>query len=57
MDMCMVDVSGLGVREGEEAELFGDHISVTEVAALLDTIPYEILTSVPERVKRVYLQE
>jgi len=57
MDMCMVDVSGLGVKEGDEAELFGEHQSVTEIAALLDTIPYEILTSVPERVKRVYLQE
>jgi alanine racemase len=57
MDMTMIDVTGLGVKEGDEVELFGKHLGVSEVARLAGTIPYEILTSVPERVKRVYLQE
>jgi len=57
MDMTMVDVSGLNVKEGDEVELFGKNLSVKEVASLAGTIPYEILTSIPERVKRVYLQE
>jgi alanine racemase len=57
MDMTMIDVSGLEVAEGDEVELFGKHLPVTELAAMAGTIPYEILTSVPERVKRVYLQE
>jgi alanine racemase len=57
MDMTMIDVTGIPVKEGDEVELFGKHLSVTEVARDAGTIPYEILTSVPERVKRVYLQE
>jgi alanine racemase len=57
MDMTMIDVTGLDVREGDGVELFGKQITVSEVAALAGTIPYEILTSIPERVKRVYLQE
>ncbi|MDX2430665.1 MAG: bifunctional UDP-N-acetylmuramoyl-tripeptide:D-alanyl-D-alanine ligase/alanine racemase, partial [Bacteroides sp.] len=57
MDMCMVDVTGLNVIEGDEVELFGKNMPVQEVALRAGTIPYEILTSIPERVKRVYLQE
>jgi len=57
MDMAMIDVSGLDVTEGDEVELFGKQQSVSELARQAGTIPYEILTSVPERVKRVYLQE
>jgi alanine racemase len=57
MDMTMVDVSGLDVAEGDEVELFGKNITVSEVARMAGTIPYEILTSIPERVKRIYLQE
>ncbi len=57
MDMCMIDVSGLDVVEGDEVELFGKNLPVQDVARMAGTIPYEILTSVPERVKRVYLQE
>jgi alanine racemase len=57
MDMAMIDVTGLDVAEGDVVELFGKHQSVAELARQAGTIPYEILTSVPERVKRVYLQE
>jgi alanine racemase len=57
MDMTMIDVTGLDVSEGEEVEIFGRHQSVTGIARRAGTIPYEILTSIPSRVKRVYLQE
>ncbi|MEA3463224.1 MAG: alanine racemase, partial [Bacteroidota bacterium] len=57
MDMAMIDVSGLDVKEGDVVELFGKQQAVSELARQAGTIPYEILTSVPERVKRVYLQE
>ena len=57
MDMAMIDVSGLDVSEGDLVELFGKQQPVSELARQAGTIPYEILTSVPERVKRVYLQE
>lgn len=57
MDMTMIDVTGLDVSEGEEAEIFGKHQTVAELANQAGTIPYEILTAIPERVKRVYLQE
>ena len=57
MDMAMIDVTGKEVAEGDQVELFGKNLTVTEVARMAGTIPYEILTSIPERVKRVYLQE
>jgi alanine racemase len=57
MDMCMVDITGVAAREGDKVIIFGDGLPVTEVAANLGTIPYEILTSVGQRVKRVYFKE
>ncbi len=54
MDMCMVDVSGLDVREGDEVVVFGQGRSITELADSIGTIPYEILTNVGERVKRIF---
>ncbi|MFZ5941807.1 MAG: bifunctional UDP-N-acetylmuramoyl-tripeptide:D-alanyl-D-alanine ligase/alanine racemase [Bacteroidota bacterium] len=57
MDMTLLDVTGLTVREGDEVEIFGKSLPVTEVAEKLSTIPYEVLTSIPERVKRIYIQE
>ncbi|MEN8203986.1 MAG: bifunctional UDP-N-acetylmuramoyl-tripeptide:D-alanyl-D-alanine ligase/alanine racemase [Bacteroidota bacterium] len=57
MDMTMIDVTGLGASEGEAVEVFGKHQEVSEIARRIGTIPYEILTAIPERVKRVYLQE
>ena len=57
MDMCMLDISGLKVSEGDPVIIFGDERPVSELAADLETIPYEVLTSVGGRVKRVYFQE
>ncbi len=58
MDMLMADVTDIpGVQEGDEAEIFGRQISVKEVADWCKTIPYEILTSIQHRVKRVYIEE
>ncbi len=57
MDMCMVDVTGIRANEGDRAIIFGEDLPVTEVAELLGTISYEILTSIGQRVKRVYFKE
>ena len=57
MDMCMIDVTGMEVEEGDEVELYGEEISVKEIASKINTIPYEVFTSISHRVKRVYLQE
>jgi Alr-MurF fusion protein len=57
MDMCMADISGLDAETGDEAEIFGEKISIDEIALKCQTIPYEILTSIPRRVKRVFFRE
>jgi len=57
MDMCMVDITGLGAVSGDEAEIFGDNIDIGEIAGLCETIPYEILTSIPRRVRRIFYHE
>ena len=57
MDMCMIDVTGLNVAVGDEVELMGEHIPVSDMAQAIGTIPYEILTGISQRVKRIYLQE
>lgn len=57
MDMCMVDVTGLEVSEGDRVIIFGEEYPSAEMANALDTIPYEIFTSISQRVKRVYFQE
>ena len=57
MDMCMIDVTGLRVVVGDEVELMGEHNPVSDIAQTIGTIPYEILTGISQRVKRVYLQE
>lgn len=58
MDMTMIDVTGIGgVQEGDEVIVFGAPLPVQQVAAWIDTIPYEIMTSVSQRVKRIYFQE
>ena len=56
MDVCMIDVTDIPCREGDSVEIFGDALPVTVLSDLLDTIPYEVLTSVSNRVKRVYFQ-
>lgn len=57
MDMTMVDVTGIEVREGDEVIVFGNELPVYEVAGSINTIPYEILTNTSERVKRVFFTE
>ena len=57
MDVCMIDVTGIDCKEGDRVEIFGDHLPVTALSDALDTIPYEVLTSVSTRVKRVYYQD
>jgi alanine racemase len=57
MDMTMLDVTGMDVREGMEVIVFGQENSILEIAQQLGTIPYEVLTGISERVKRVYYHE
>lgn len=57
MDMCMIDVTDSNVKEGDTVEIFGDYQSLDEFASLMGTIPYEVLTSIPNRVKRVYVTD
>lgn len=56
MDVCMIDVTDIVCREGDRVEIFGDNLPAAVLADQLDTIPYEILTSVSDRVKRVFFQ-
>jgi alanine racemase len=57
MDMCMIDVTGIPVAEDDEVILFGREWPVSQLAGWAGTIPYELLTNVSERVKRVYYQD
>ena len=57
MDVCMIDVTDIDCKPGDRVEIFGEQLPVTEIAEKLDTIPYEILTSVSTRVKRIYYRE
>jgi len=57
MDMCMLDVTDIDANEGDEVEIFGEHNSIIHLANQLSTIPYEILTSVSQRVKRIYIED
>ena len=57
MDMMMVDLTGVAAEEGDEVIVFGAEVPITDLARRIDTIPYEILTGVGERVKRVFFKE
>ena len=58
MDACMVNVSGVKAKAGDEVIIFGDNQTpITDMAKVGDTIPYEILTSISPRVVRVYVRE
>jgi Alr-MurF fusion protein len=57
MDMTMIDVTGLDVQVGDEVIVFGDEPTVSNLATWADTISYEILTNISQRVKRVYFEE
>ena len=53
----MIDVTDIDCREGDQAVIFGDELSITVLSDTLDTIPYEVLTGISTRVKRVYYQD
>jgi alanine racemase len=57
MDVAMIDVTGITCSEGDQVEIFGQDLPVTVLSDLLQTIPYEVLTGVSNRVKRVYFQD
>ena len=57
MDVCMIDVTGIDCKEGDQVVIFGDDLPVTVLSDALDTLPYEILTSVSDRVQRIYIQQ
>lgn len=57
MDMTMLNITGLEAKVGDEVEVFGNELPIEELANWIGTIPYEILTSVSQRVKREYLYE
>jgi len=58
MDMIMVDVTDIpGILEGDEVIIFGNGLPVQQVAEWATTIPYEIMTGISQRVKRVYFEE
>ena len=57
MDVCMIDVTDISCREGDTAIIFGRELPPTCLSDIIDTIPYEILTSVSNRVKRVYFRK
>jgi len=57
MDMLMLDVTKIDAKAGDVVEFFGSNISISELAEQVGTIPYEILTGISQRVKRVYVQE
>ena len=57
MDVCMIDVTDIDCKEGDSVEIFGNNLPVTVLSDILDTIPYELLTGISNRVKRVYFRE
>jgi len=57
MDVAMIDVTDIPCQEGDSVEIFGEHLPVSVLSDVLDTIPYEILTAVSGRVKKVYFQD
>lgn len=57
MDVCMIDVTDIPCHEGDSVEIFGPHLPVTQLAQWLGTIPYEVLTGISTRVRRIYIVE
>ena len=57
MDVAMIDVTGIDCNEGDSVEIFGDNLPVTVLSDALQTIPYEVLTGISNRVNRVYFQD
>ncbi len=56
MDVCMIDVTDIDCKEGDSVEIFGDNLPVTVLSDILETIPYEVLTGISNRVKRIYYE-
>ena len=57
MDMLMVDVTHINAKPGDEVIIFGNDLRITEVAKIWDTIPYEVMTAISQRVKRIFYKE
>ncbi len=57
MDMIMVDITHIQTRVGADVEIIGEHQTLTQLASNMNTIPYEVLTSISPRVHRVYVEE
>lgn len=57
MDLCMIDVTDIKADEGDSVIIFGENLSVVDLGESIQTIPYEILTAVSPRVKRIYIKE
>ncbi|EGK01056.1 bifunctional UDP-N-acetylmuramoyl-tripeptide:D-alanyl-D-alanine ligase/alanine racemase [Dysgonomonas gadei] len=57
MDLTMIDVTGIEVKEGDIVTIFGENLPVTDLAKKINTIPYEIFTSISNRVKHIYYKE
>ena len=57
MDVALIDVTDIPCVEGDQVEIFGEHLPVTVLSDVLETIPYEVLTGISNRVKRVYFQD
>lgn len=56
MDMCMLDVTGVPCKAGDTVTVFGENPTVEELADILGTIPYEILSSIPRRIERIVVR-
>ena len=56
MDMCMLDITGVEAKVGDTVTIFGEDPTISELAGILGTIPYEIITSVPRRIKRLIVK-
>ena len=57
MDVAMIDVTDIDCKEGDQVIIFGEELPVTVLSDTIDTIPYEVLTGISNRVKRVYYQD
>ncbi len=57
MDMAMINISGINCKEGDNVIVFGEQLSIDQLAKWCNTIPYEIMTGVSQRVKRIYFEE
>lgn len=57
MDVCMIDVTDISCQEGDSVVIFGEELPPSVLADIVGTIPYEILTGVSDRVKRIYFQK